>query len=710
MSTFNVEAAEAQWAAHLDKQMVAVPGSKEEGFSEIYKNAAFPDVSTDSNAYDLFLKGYNMDPNAKCLGHRPWDEAKGDLADYFSWRTYADTETERTALGSAISAWVEKGMLTSRPDEKGHVDEPGMVDFSVAYWGANRPEATVVALALNAYSRCAVSLYDNYDAAVSCYILQHSKSRVLFTTSSYIPIVLGSAEKLPYLKVIVILDRPGPSASAHGEIEKEQLAREWAALHGIHVYSYQDVVNQGLASPRPHIVSRDKNHVDALCYTSGTTGLPKASCITSGNCGLGIEGLRYVVLQEKMVAISYLPLAHILERGWELYVLRVGGAIGYYSGKVERLMEDLQILKPTAMPSVPRVLNRIAGQIETQLEAPGLKGFMLRRAVNAKIKNYDETGAITHPFWDRLVFRKVRAMLGGRLNFMFTGSAPCRPDVLRLLRIALCVDVREGYGQTENCAYATFMAPHDRHLGTVGPVNPGIELRLRDCPDLGYTTSDKPYPRGEIMFRGQTVFTGYAGDEKKTAETLMEGKDGRGPWLLTGDVRQIDQYGRLQIVDRVKNLIKLAQGEYIAIERVEGLLGSLPLAQQLWLYGDSYQPHLVGVCVPEPEPFAAFASRILKRSVSASDQKALEEAAADPAVNEAFLREFIKLGKREKLGTLEQMRALKLRMDPFTPENGLMTPTLKIKRQEAAKLLKKDLDELYSHPPYDLSKVNNAKL
>ncbi|KAI3625551.1 hypothetical protein CBS9595_000912 [Malassezia furfur] len=710
MSTFNLEAAEAQWAAHLDKQTVAVPGSKEEGFSEIYKNAAFPEVSADTTAYDLFLKGYNMDPNANCLGHRPWDEAKGDLADHFSWRTYADTETERTALGSAMSAWVEQGLLASRPDEKGQVDEPGMVDFSVAYWGANRPEATVVALALNAYSRCSVSLYDNYDAAVSCYILQHSKSRVLFTTSSYIPIVLRSAEKLPYLKVLVILDRPGPSASAHGEIEKEQLAREWAALHGIHVFSYKDVVNQGLATPRPHIVSKDPNHVDALCYTSGTTGLPKASRITSGNCGLGIEGLHYVVLKEKMVAISYLPLAHILERGWELYVLRVGGSIGYYSGKVERLLEDLQILKPTAMPSVPRVLNRIAGQIEAQLEAPGLKGFLLRRAVNAKIKNYDETGAITHPFWDRLVFRKVRALLGGRINFMFTGSAPCRPDVLRLLRVALCVDVREGYGQTENCAYATFMAPHDRHLGSVGPVNPGIEMRLRDCPDLGYTTSDKPYPRGEIMFRGQTVFTGYDGDEKKTAETLMEGKDGRGPWLLTGDVGQIDQYGRLQIVDRVKNLIKLAQGEYIAIERVEGLFASLPLAQQLWLYGDSYQPHLVGVCVPEPEPFAEFASRILKRSVSATDQKALEEAAADPAVTEAFLREFIKLGKRQKVGTLEQIRALKLRMEPFSPENGLMTPTLKVKRQEAAKQLKKDLDELYSHPPYDLSKVNDAKL
>lgn len=308
------------------------------------------------------------------------------------------------------------------------------------------------------------------------------------------------------------------------------------------------------------------------------------------------------------------------------------------------------------------------------------------------------------------MFRKVRAMLGGNVRVCFTGSAPCRPDVLKLLRIALCTDIREAYGQTENCAYATFMAPHDRHLGCVGPANPGLELRLRDCPELGYLSTDKPYPRGEILFRGPTVFSGYEGDPAKTKETLLPGKDGRGNWLLTGDVGQIDQFNRLQIIDRVKNLVKLAQGEYIAIEKVEGIFASLPLAQQVWLYGDSFQPHLVAVCVPEPEPFAQFISRVTKKNVSPSDTQALEEACKDEKIVEAFLREFILLGKRQKLGSLEQIRALKLRMEPFSPENGLMTPTLKVKRQEAAKILKKDLDELYERQPYDLNSVKDSKL
>ena len=174
------------------------------------------------------------------------------------------------------------------------------------------------------------------------------------------------------------------------------------------------------------------------------------------------------------------------------------------------------------------------------------------------------------------MFRKVRALLGGQVELILTGSAPCRRDVLELLRIALCTDIREGYGQTENNAYASIMGPGDRRVGCVGPVNPGVELRLRDCPELGYTSQDKPCRRGEIVRRSNGVFAGYEGEEQNAQGARRPGAGGKGPWLLTGDVGRIDEYGRLQIIDRVKNLIKLAQGEYIAIEKVESVFSSLP--------------------------------------------------------------------------------------------------------------------------------------
>ena len=156
-----------------------------------------------------------------------------------------------------------------------------MTKFSVAFWGPNRPEACTVALALNAYSRCSIGLYDNYDAAISCYILHHSRSRALFTTSSYLPIILRNIEKMPALKVVVLLDRPGPAKLAQGEVQKEHLAREWAAMHDVHIFSYDEVVAQGLANQRPHIPPSSPDNLESLCYTSGTTGLPKASRITA---------------------------------------------------------------------------------------------------------------------------------------------------------------------------------------------------------------------------------------------------------------------------------------------------------------------------------------------------------------------------------------------------------------------------------------------
>lgn len=709
MTTYTKEEIAARWAAHMDKQMVELPNSKLDGYTPVYRNAAFPDTPKGKAPYDIFLNGMSKNPQANCFGHRPWDAAKGDLADHFVWRSYQEAHDEATAFGSAMCQWVDEGLLEPRGD-KGQVQSPQMGGWIAAYWGNNRPEAAILSLSLAMYGRVSVGLYDNFDAAGSVYILQHSKARVLVCPSQYVPLVLRNADKLPALKAIILLDEPEAKNLMLGEARKEQLIREWASLHQIHVFHYNDVLEQGRKALRPHMVDRNPDSLSLLCYTSGTTGLPKAARILNRNAAAAVTGMHWIVNDQEMVSISYLPLAHILERGWELFIMYMGGSIGYFSGKIERLTEDLQLLKPTMLPSVPRVLNRIAGQIQAQMDAPGLKGKLLTKAVNAKLANYEATGAITHALWDRLVFRKVRAMLGGRVQFVLTGSAPCRKDVLNLLRVALCVDVREAYGQTENCAYATFMAPNDRHVGCVGPVNPGVSLRLRDCPELGYHSTDKPYPRGEIMLQSGSVFGGYEGDQKKTDETLIDLHDGRGKWLATGDVGQIDKYGRLQIIDRVKNLIKLAQGEYIAIEKVESIFASLPIMQQVMLYGDSLQPYLVAVAVPQPDMFASFVRTVTGRSVSQDDTAALEEACRDPKVVEAALREFIKLGKNQKLGSLEQIRALKLRMEPFSTENGLMTPTMKVKRQAAAKILKSDLDELYAQEPYDLTKVSASKL
>ena len=227
------------------------------------------------------------------------------------------------------------------------------------------------------------------------------------------------------------------------------------------------------------------------------------------------------------VVLSYLPLAHIYEvnltpsphwdlahihsqRTFELNVTASGGLIGYSTGSPLRLIEDLQILKPNVLPSVPRVLNRIYQAIAVNLKAPGLKGALLRRGVAAKLERLKQTGDHTHLFWDKLVFNKVRAIIGGRVDMLGTGSAPLNPEIMDFLRVTLVCDVIQGYGMTENCGTCTRVFPRDpTAAGTVGWPQSVNEMKLVDVPSMGYSVLDKPYPRGEICVRGANCFSGY---------------------------------------------------------------------------------------------------------------------------------------------------------------------------------------------------------
>lgn len=233
------------------------------------------------------------------------------------------------------------------------------------------------------------------------------------------------------------------------------------------------------------------------------------------------------------------------------------------------------------------------------------------------------------------------------------------------------------------------MLPHDTILGTCGPPFIGVEVRLKDCPELGYTSQDKPHPRGEILSRGPAVFPGYAKDPAKTRETIDD--DG---WLHSGDVGSVDDTGRFRIIDRVKNLVKLSQGEYVAIENVEQKLAHKIMAQ-FWLYGDAREAHLVAVGVPDPDAFAPYVSSVLGKQVSPTDLAALDGACRDPKIVSAVVKDIHDTGRAASLRGFEIPKAVKLRMEPFSIENGLLTPTFKVKRAEAAKILADDIAELY---------------
>ena len=184
--------------------------------------------------------------------------------------------------------------------------------------------------------------------------------------------------------------------------------------------------------------------------------------------------------------------------------------IGYSTGSPLRLIEDIRTLKPNVLASVPRVLNRIYQAIAANLDAPGLKGALFRRGVAAKLERFKRTGDYTHPLWDKLVFNKVRTVIGGRVELLSSGSAPLNPEVMDFLSVTLACNLIQGYGMTENCGTCTRPFPGDpTAAGTIGWPQPVNEMKLVDVPSMGYSVLDRPYPRGEICMRGANCFSGY---------------------------------------------------------------------------------------------------------------------------------------------------------------------------------------------------------
>lgn len=398
-----------------------------------------------------------------------------------------------------------------------------------------------------------------------------------------------------------------------------------------------------------------------------------------------IEHKQTYPLSGNDVHISYLPLAHVFERIVSVCMMYLGASVGFYQGDTLKLMDDMAVLKPTVFISVPRLYNKIYDRVLSGVKtAGGLKAFLFNYAYQSK-KYWLERGYVKHSIWDKLVFGAVRERLGGRVAFMVTGAAPISTDVLDFLRICFSVKLTEGYGQTEGSGGSCATHTTDLEPGHVGPPMPHVMCKLRDVPSMNYLSTDVPFPRGEICFKGASIFKGYYKEPEKTKEALSA--DG---WCYTGDVGYWDEKGRLRIVDRVKNIFKLAQGEYIAPEKIEIVYGKHEIVAQAFVYGDSLQSTLVAVIVPDEKPFTAWAAGV------GFPGKSFKELCTESAVRKAVQKVLESYGRQNNLKGFENVKAVYLDTEAFSVENGVMTPTFKLKRNDAKIKYKKQIDEMYA--------------
>ncbi|VDO72573.1 unnamed protein product [Haemonchus placei] len=461
----------------------------------------------------------------------------------------------------------------------------------IGIYAQNRAEWLVTALGCVQQSIIIVPLYDTLGADAASFVVSQAEINVVVVDSQLKAQNLASKKELmPTLRDIVMMDRDGVT---------EEFIEEMRAA-GIRVTFMKELMERGSQNPKPrHLPTEDDIYI--ICYTSGTTGTPKGVIITHRNIVANISGWLFVIekflpkiMNPELLVISYLPLSHMMEQLSHWTLLTIGARIGYFSGSIPRLLEDINILKPTAFPVVPRLLNRFYDAIQSKVQKSGLISRMVYNlAYSQKLALLKKGITTKDSIWDKLVFHKVQAQIGGRVTTMATGSAPISAEVLETCRIAMGVTIIEGYGQTECTAMATMTWPGDWTGGHCGGVAPCCNIKLIDVPDLNYYAKDG---KGEIMIRGPSVTKGYYKDPEKTAELFDE----QG-FLHTGDIGEMLPNGTLRIIDRKKHIFKLAQGEYVAPEKIENVYIRSPVLQQIFVDGNSLERYLVAIVVPEPK-------------------------------------------------------------------------------------------------------------
>ncbi|OLY82978.1 Long chain acyl-CoA synthetase 7, peroxisomal [Smittium mucronatum] len=667
----------------------AIPNSSRPGESQVLRNNAnkdsldlktFPNVNT---AYDIFWNSVRTHPDSQFLGHREHDPATNSYGNYV-FSTYAQTAERVENLASGLVHINQKANHAS-------AESNIMRQFPVAIYSTNCPEWAITERAAFTQSLYTVSLYDTLGESSVEYIINHSETPMIVCSIDKIAKLLRLADSIPNVKNIVSIQ----SFSGENGFPKPfnttavTVLKEWAAHKNIGLYDMETVEKMGAQAPLKHCPPSPSD-IYTICYTSGTTGNPKGALSTHSAYTIAAKSSSETLsLVDTQCYISYLPLAHCYGRNLENFITLIGGSIGYFQGDITKIVEDCQALQPTLFASVPRLLNRLYDAMTAaSVNATGLKGMIARKAVSDKLANLKAGKGNLHSVWDFLLFNKMRAVISRKLQLVNTGSAPLEGNVLEFLRIGFACVVTEGFGMTETSSISLIQSKTENTSGNIGAPFLGVEVKLIDVKEMNYLVSDHPNPRGELCVRGKHLFSGYLKDEEKTKESFME--DG---WFMTGDIARINSDGTVSIIDRKKNIFKLSQGEYIAPEKIENILQKHPLVMQAFVHGDSFRNHLVAVIVPDKETFIPWAKKVLGQ---VANGLSLKELCSDPAINKALLKELDQAGTASKLQGFEKVKAIYLEPNEFDIEvNQLLTPTLKLKRTEAAKKYADIITQLY---------------
>ncbi|XP_055592368.1 long-chain-fatty-acid--CoA ligase 1 isoform X2 [Uranotaenia lowii] len=639
----------------LDNQCPIEDGPEQIHVSKFYKEAKdgkyISCISDDARTlYQMFRKGVIESNNGPCLGWRDNSHSP------YQWMNFNEALLRAKNFGSGLIA------LGLRPGPR----------TFVGIYSTNRPEWILFEQGCYCYSLVVVPLYDTLGPDACAFIISQTEiSVVVVEDDKKVNLILDKASKS--LRKLVVMKEIRPAT------------HQRAKNLGIELHTFDEVEKLGASKNFPEMEPKPSD-LCTVCYTSGTTGNPKGVMLSHMNVVSGCVGVLLQLGPHKPrvgdVMISFLPLAHMLERCCENAVYYNGGAVGFYSGDIKELTSDLKALKPTLMPAVPRLLNRVYDKVFAEAERSSVKKMLLRMALNAKEAEIKRGIIRRSSIWDKVVFRKIQEGFGGRLRLMVVGSAPLSPTVLTFCRAALGSLICEGYGQTECTAPITLTVQGDFVPGHVGPPVACNSIKLVDVPEMEYYASQQ---QGEICVKGANVFIGYYKDPVRTAETIDE--DG---WHHTGDIGQWLPNGTLKVIDRKKHIFKLSQGEYIVPEKIENAYIRSMYVEQAFVHGESLKSCVVAIVVPDVDAVKLWA---IQNGIPGT----LSVLCNNREVKTLILNDMLRMGRETGLKSFEQVKDIYLHPDPFSVQNGLLTPTFKSRRPQIKNYFAPQLDDMYKH-------------
>jgi long-chain acyl-CoA synthetase len=534
--------------------------------------------------------------------------------------------------------------------------EPG---DRVAFIGDNSVEWAVAAYATYGLAATFVPMYQAQRPSEWQFILEDCSARaVIVANDATYDVIDGLRAKLPELRHVICVALPD------------------AALG-----SWHGLLAAGAARPVP-ARSPDPQSVADLIYTSGTTGKPKGVRLSHHNIASNIEAVHQLYdFSPSERYLSFLPWAHSYGQTVELHMMFSWGTSLAINDELPRLLANLAEVKPTVLVAVPRIFNKIYDAVTRELAAqPELVQKIVQHGLAQALKRtrgepMTALDKLELAFDDRMIFQKIRDKFGGRLRYAFTGAASISRHVMEFID-ALGIEVYEGYGLSETSPVVTTNSPGHRKFGSVGRVLPGVRVEI----DTSVTDDHKT---GEIIVYGPNVMLGYHNRPEDDAAALMP--DGG---LRTGDLGYLDADGYLYISGRIKEQYKLENGKYVMPSALEEALKLSPYIASVMIHGDG-RPYNVALVVPDAQAVRGWAQ---KQGLTLGD-----DVCRDDRVHELVVSEIERLSADFKL--FEKPHAVALVGEDFTIGNGLLTPTLKLKRREVLGRHGRIIDDLYARTP-----------